>query len=283
MNASDIITKRYVAVDLNDTVSKMIGKMRRAKMHQAVVFDGKKYKGLIDRKFLLSSRIDPSQMKVGNAVKKRSKSKTPFYVSRITPDASIPTVVEKMNTSSVHVLPVIQNEKVIGIIRALDVVNAIKDAFQGIKCEEIIPNQKLKSLRFDDEIGKLIELMNDDNITHVPIVDKMERITGIVSLSNFMEEFTLWNAFKRLKIHHHIGKSGKELSRGPGEKENMLKIPVEQVMSSEVVKITPSSSVKKAIQEMHENNVSSVVISQNGKPLGIITAKDILNTYVKIA
>src|SRR5574341_434691 len=125
VTAQDLMRKDYVSVDVKDTVSELLGALKKAKEHCALVFDGKKYLGTVAKRFLLSSRIDPSTMKVGNITKKRSKSKTEFFVPELDPDTDIKEICKLMSGSDSHVLPVLEKGKVIGIVQASDVVHEI--------------------------------------------------------------------------------------------------------------------------------------------------------------
>ena len=68
--AKEVMRKKFVSIDVKDTVAKMLGKMQKAQEYYAVAYDGDKYKGIVGKRFLLTSRIRPDQMKVGNITKK---------------------------------------------------------------------------------------------------------------------------------------------------------------------------------------------------------------------
>ena len=43
----------------------------------------------------------------------------------------------------------------------------------------------------------------------------------------------------------------------------------------------PSTPIPAAVKEMHDNHVSSIVLVENNKPVGIFTIKDLLTDYTK--
>jgi len=279
--AKDILTKKYVKVSPADTISSMIGKMRRLRMHQALVFDASNYLGMVDRRFLLTSRIDPAGMKVGNIVKKRSKAKTPFFVPTLRPDSDETEMCKLMNSANTHALPVQDGSKVLGIVKALDLAEAILDHYPKVACSEL-STMRITTAHYTDEIGKALNLMNRRSIEHLPIIDDKGKLVGLVAAGNFIEDFTLWNAFSRLRIPHHASHQGqKKHGYDVGEQVHTLRIPVEQIMSPLVCTTTPSSTLKKAVACMQEAQVSSIILARNNKPLGILTAKDIFKDFTR--
>lgn len=57
-------------------------------------------------------------------------------------------------------------------------------------------------------------------------------------------------------------------------------IPVKEIMTREVCTVKKSSTLLEAAKKMLECGVGSVVVVENGKPIGIVTEKDILYKVV---
>ena len=114
MFAKDLMTTNFVSLDIKNTVSEYIGKISSIKKSFALVFDGKKYLGVVSKSWLLSSRIDPSKMKLSNIIKHRSKKKTSFSVPKLSLNHEFKEICRLMVTSDVKVLPVFDKEKVVG-------------------------------------------------------------------------------------------------------------------------------------------------------------------------
>lgn len=281
MLAKDILSTKYLKVGLNDTVAQMVGKMRRQKHHQALVFDGKDYLGMIDRRFLLTSRVDPSKMKVGNIVKKRSKAKTQFYVPVLNAETDIAEAARLMAAAGTHLLPYEEKGRIKGVVKALDVAEELAKEYKSVACSELA-SMKLKTLKYDDEIGKALEMMNWEKMEHIPIVDERNKLVGIVAASDFVENYQLWNAFHSMKIPQAAShKPGKRAGYDVGEKHHTMRLPVENIMVPIVYSVQPSTKVSEAISQMCEHDVTSIVLTKNNKPEGILTLSDVFNDYMK--
>jgi CBS domain-containing protein len=61
-------------------------------------------------------------------------------------------------------------------------------------------------------------------------------------------------------------------------KNNLHKAPVEDIMATDVVYVSPGDTVREALELMMENHVSAVpVINGRGRCIGVLSATDILN------
>lgn len=279
--AQDLLRKTYISVDVNDPVSKLLGKMKRTGKHYAVIFSGNTYKGVIGRRFLLTSRIDPAKMKVGNAIKRPSKAKAPVNVPKLSPDMDVKEICRLMAAADTHLLPVIKNKKVIGVVTADDLIHAIADDLSSYTCEELatIPAETVVAT---DEIGKAIQKFNWDRIDHLPVVDKTGKLIGIITLADILNHPHLWDS-RHLRIPSAASHQGRKLSGyDVGEKTQMVRLPVENWMTTAIMCCTaPKTTIPDAINAMNRYGVSSIIITRLQKPVGILTIKDILKTYVR--
>jgi CBS domain-containing protein len=55
-----------------------------------------------------------------------------------------------------------------------------------------------------------------------------------------------------------------------------ISVIVREVMTKSLITVKKSDKVSEAIQLMTKNDVGSVVVTENGKPVGILTERDIL-------
>jgi CBS domain-containing protein len=280
VTAQDLLRKEFVSVDVKDSVSQMLGAMKKSKLRSALVFDGKKYLGIISKRFLLTSRINPAEMKVGNIIKKRSKSKTPFYVPILEPATDLKKICRLMAASDSHALPVMKNDKVLGVVAAEDVIQEIAGQYSKIACQEF--SSQPITARPDDELSTAIQIFSRAGIDHLPIVDEQNRLVGMVAVTDVIENPNLWNltAQKISPAASHQG--SKKTGYAGGEKTRMTSLPVKNYLSRKQLCCTnPETRIPEAVKLMVQNNVCSIVLVKYDKPVGIMTIKDLLVDYAK--
>ena len=114
--AKDVMSTEFVKVDVDETISRLLGRMKKERDTVALVFDKDVFKGVLSKKWLLSSRIDTSTMKVNNILKHRTRAKSSFFVPQIAQSTVLKEVCRLLATADVRALPVVEKKKVIGIV-----------------------------------------------------------------------------------------------------------------------------------------------------------------------
>jgi len=286
VQAQDILRTDFILATVDDTVSSLIGQMERHDECYAVVFENNNYKGIVAKKWLLSSRIDPASMKIRNLLTHRSKSKTPFFVPKLSPDTELKEIARLMATADVHALPVIgiehKKEHVIGMVHAEDVIAALRTFYVRVRADEL-GSMKLVTIQENEEIGKAINLMSKQNIGRVVVVDSQNKLIGIIGLTDIILDVSV---FPRTRMHMSKAGShqkGKRTGFGVGEKTNILTLPVHNILTHvpNCATAPPEESVAQIIDTMVEDDISSVVLVKKDIPVGIITIKDILEDFSK--
>jgi len=282
VTAKDLLRTDYVSVDVNDSISKLLGRLKLKKQHSAVVFDGKKYLGIIARRFLLISRINPKQMKVRNIIKHRSKARTPFFVPKLAPDTDLRKMAKLFATADTHMLPVIQKGKLIGIVSSHDLLKEVAKDYSGLACDELA-SMKAETATANDEIGKVMKIFNRKNIDHLPVVDKEGKLEGMITLSDLLMNPEFWGPTSGQHLSRAAShQKGKRSGYDGGEKTGMISLPVKNCMSRKTLCCTPpSTSIPEAVKMMDKNDVCNIILVKYNKPVGILTIKDLLKDYAK--
>lgn len=278
--ALDLLTKRYVTIELDNTVSKLLGKLRRAGETTALVLDKGKLKGAVDKRLLLSTKLDPAMMKVKNAVKRRSKSKTPFYVPELKPDTSIEKICKLMTSSGMRMLPVVENGKLKGVVKIMDVAREIASAYP-IPCEKLATS-RVVSVKEKTKISSAITKMIRNDCDHIPVVDEENKCIGLISLSDVLAQPNFWHVHGvhlNKKLNH---RGGGRKGGFTGEKPSTTESQVRTFMNEKQPLMTaPRVNASKAIMNMVDEKVHSIILARYREPVGMLTISDVVKDYAK--
>lgn len=286
VNAKSLLTHDFIVADVKDTVASLIGKMDRKKQSYAVVFDGKKYRGMASKKWLLSSRIDPSKMKIKNLISHRAKAKTQFFVPKLSPKTELDEICRLLCNADARALPVIvkQNakENVIGVVRAVEVLKALRPHYKGVKAKELASTDLITANQ-KERVDAIIHKMSWEGIDRVIVINDAGKLIGIVTLVDLITDFHVFPR-KSLRVPQAASHSEWRV-RGfdVGEKHKLLKQPVHNIITHvpNCCTATPNTPVTSVIDDMLKHDVTSVVVVSREKPVGIITVKDILWDFVE--
>jgi acetoin utilization protein AcuB len=111
-------------------------------------------------------------------------------------------------------------------------------------------------------------LIHDRGIRHLPVVDKDNRLLGIVTESDIRKAGPSDVAMLSVKeLTHLLG---------------TLKVSEMMIPGGKVITITPDTLVEEAIQLMHDHKIGCLPVIDQGKLYGIFTETDALAHFVDI-
>ncbi len=118
-----------------------------------------------------------------------------------------------------------------------------------------------------DNIKKARTIMMQLSMRTLPVVDSKERLVGVVGVKDLASVWTPKTKESRGEL------SGEKIS---------LDVEVRSVMNSEPISIGMDGKVRDVIELMQENEISSILICEKRKPLGIITPLDLIELIVRM-
>ena len=111
MDIAPIIRTDFLRIDKKGSLSEMIGKLKQSNKRFGLVFDGKKYAGIVERKSLLKARLNAQETKIAKYL-----TKAPL----LNEHANIIETAYLMYNSNLDFVPVERQGEIIGVIEAKD-------------------------------------------------------------------------------------------------------------------------------------------------------------------
>jgi len=257
-----LIKEEFNLVGADEPLSRILPILEKSGGKGAILVeeDGK-IGGVIREKDLIRGSIivNPHETKVKNFVVRTGilslNDLTPVNVAKRFIEDSTPFVIVKLNGKY-------------GIIDIDDFLNLIKPRFKDVKVRDIM-NTEVITVKAHDTVAKALATMRSHGIDRVVVINDNNKVVGIVTGKDIID---------RVLAPRKRAKFG-ELR---GEKEETLSILVESVMSYPVITANKNDNVSEVIDKMIENNISSIVVTRDNIPEGILIKKDILEHFIKI-
>ena len=145
--------------------------------------------------------------------------------------------------------------------------------FRGV--QEIMTEQVI-CLEPQDNLARAMEVMQTEEIRHVPIMDEQEKFVGLVSDRDILRNLPF--AGRRplplpKRFREHL------FATDPGTKS--LQLPLESIMARKVLHILPSCSVCEAVDILYSKKVSCLpVVDEQEKLRGIVTVTDLMRALL---
>jgi len=108
------------------------------------------------------------------------------HVMTIRPDASIFDIARLMRDEDIGAIPVVEKEKLIGIVTDRDiVVRAIADSqlSHHIDARSVMSHRLLYCFA-DQNVEDVLENMGEMQVRRMPVVDRDKRLVGVVSIGD---------------------------------------------------------------------------------------------------
>lgn len=254
ISARDIYSRGVNAVKDSDTLSRCLEYFKTEMPPVLAVLDSKgKYVGVITRRWILRSRLDPASTKV------RSLMRT---APKVNPDYGISKIAKLMIESGVRQLPIFDNEKLLGFVTDENIIHALVNQEWGKNRVSSIMTRAPHTIEVNRSVGAVLTLFRDHGFSHVPVVDR-GNLVGIISIQDILE-----NIFQPTERQ-----TTGDLS---GEKVETFSVPAKGIMKSPVITIDADANLKDAEKKMHKYNVSCLAVTTKDRLAGIITKLDFL-------
>jgi len=204
----------------------------------------------------------------------------------VEPDSKLEEAAKKMLNSMVRRLPVLKNEKLVGIITVRDIVHraiaemkiekpaadymrphviAIWDGTTLKAALEIMSLSNFRGLPVINENGDLVGIIDDSDIIRVSDVEVDSKMSQMAGRSE--GDSWTWDSEARIYIT-----------------KRKLKVPeklVRDVMTKDLITITRKTPITKVAQLMKQHKVDQTpVLSGDGKLVGLVRDVDLLRALV---
>ena len=148
-----------------------------------------------------------------------------------------------------------------------------------LKVREIMQTEVV-TVRPDATVGDLADILAKNKVSGVPVVDEQGGVLGMVSEADIILQdadlhFPYYIQFLESVIYlQSVRKFEERFRKAFGSK-------VTEVMSEEVVAISPDASVREAATIMADRNINRLPVTEGGKLVGIVTRGDIVRAIAE--
>jgi CBS domain-containing protein len=129
-------------------------------------------------------------------------------------------------------------------------------------------------------VGELADILVKNKISGVPVVDDQGRVLGMVSEADIILQdvdlhFPYYIQFLESVIYlQSVHKFEERFKKAFGSK-------VTEVMSDEVVSVSPDATVREVATLMADRNVNRLPVTENERLVGIVTRGDIVRAIAE--
>ena len=270
MDISDIATQDYAEVDAEERIGKVRSLFDDESLKGIIVkrtgkFEGE-YAGVLTQRQLLQSHVEDSS-KVASLVNPQTRS-----VPRVSRTEDVRETARVLVEGNTRIAPVFEGDTLWGVVAADDLLEAVLENLDALTVDQIY-SENVVTIDEGDSMGTVINRLRENGISRLPVVDDDGYLTGVVTTHDVVDFAT---------------RNVNRTTRGDrsGESDQLLDLPVYDVMSSPVETIHATDSVRDAVAKMLEEDYDGLIVTPEGDDRvvgGVITKTDVLRalTYTE--
>jgi len=260
ISVKDVFTKGFSTVNENEPVSRCLELFKKEMPPVIAVLNDKgKYAGVISRRWVIRSRLDPATAKVKNLMRPAPK---------VSLDLSLSKAAKLMIGSGIRQLPVFEKNKLSGFVTDEDIIHGAVTQEWGNTAIEKIMTKAPYMIEANRSIGAVLSLFREQGISHVPVIDD-GKLAGIISVQDILE-------------HVFQPQTRQTLGEIVGEKVPLISVPAKGIMTRPVITVSAETSLKEAEKKMHDFDISCLVVLSKERLVGIVTKLDFLEPIAQM-
>lgn len=246
---------KAVIVGASEPVSKAISKLKSTGLC-ALVFDGNKYLGVIDERALREKKTDTAKTSCASMA-----MKTPV----LAPDASVQQICRAFFAGRFKTIPVMDNSEVLGVVGRWDILEMLEKGgyLKGHKVSSHMTSP-IMTVDAHASVSSANAIMREANVRRLAVIEN-GRLVGVISV------------FDLLPTRATDEKNVPKADIGGKERE---KLPVYSFMNEQVETIESDAPLSQAVRDMFKAKRAALIVVDGNRPVGIITAKDVLGAVV---
>jgi CBS domain-containing protein len=254
ITVKDVYSRGFATVNENDALSRCLETFKKEMPPVLAVTNNKgKYSGVITRRWVIRSRLDPATAKVKTLMRPAPK---------VTSDLSVSKAAKLILESQVRQLPVFEKNKLIGFVTDEDIIHGAVNQEWGNNPIETIMTKAPHTIEANRSVGAVLTLFREQGISHVPVMET-GKLVGIISIQDILE-------------HVFQPQDRQTLGEIVGEKVPMLNIPAKGIMTKPVITVKAGTTLREAEKKMHNFDISCLAVTSNESLIGILTKLDFL-------
>ncbi len=249
--AVDELVSEAVFVSSTDPISKIVGVLRNSNSYEVMIREGNKI-GMITLRDMLN---------VSNVVTKASSLLK--FVPKLSMSATVQEAAQIMTDYRIRALPVVDNDKVLGRVTALSIINAFANRLSmKVKMKDIMTPSPI-TINADDVASKAKNLMIRRKIDHLPVIND-GKLAGVVSSAHIVNAMIPSEGVER-------GYRGLDTTR-------RLEVPIKDLMTALFITSKAEEEITSVLSKMTKQNATCTVVALWDEIQGIATHRD----YVKL-
>lgn len=253
----DIMSKEIIALEPEATIAEAIARMEQHRIHELPVMQNSSLKGWLNYDTLIQRAHSPASTKVSHVMVPSPK---------LAQTTDLVTACDVMIRQNIRAAPVVDAKgNMVGVISRTDLMRAASELPEiANQVLEKVMTRDLETIAEDASVDEAARRLRETSIRQLIVLDKKGKMVGTVGREVILHALTSEDKGRAPMV-----------DIGGGRQRKDRRIDVRGLVESPVV-MTPKANLGAAIKLMLKQRRTSVVVEEEGLPVGVVSRANIL-------
>ena len=260
IKVKSVMTTSPVTVEVDDTVSDAIGKIRRHRVKELPVLSKGVPVGLVSYTSFIERRSVPINAKVSSIM---------LPVSKLKEDDSVLDAAELLVASGIRGAPVMRGNRLVGFVSRTDLIRLMPSIseMRRLTVRDIMTSEP-QSVTPDEFISRAQVVMEGLNEKALPVIGDGDRLVGVVGMTEVMD--AIWSP--KGDMPPRSPRSPRKVFDG----RTRAQVTVGGVMTRNVASVSPDETLGRVVDLMLDRGLSTLFVTENERLVGVVDQSDLM-------
>ena len=258
MKVKELMTTELITVPTSMPITEAVGMMEKEGVSRLLVEDDGKIVGILTERDVVKRLGSWKERRISSTHIRVSSVYTQELIG-VSEDDDVSTAARIMLDNNISSLVVRRNGDVVGLVTKTDLIKSLIDDKRLVS--DFI--KKPVTIRYGSSLLMARKIMMENGVKRLPVILD-DRVVGIITEGDIARFLT---GFRKLVDDMRLEKKMKE-------------VRVEDVMSRDLITVGKDATIGEVVKKMLKNEISSVLVVEEDKLLGIVTKTDLLKALL---
>ena len=264
MQIKNLMSTTLITIDKDQSLSDALKLLRKNKISRLPVLNNKELVGIVSERDI-AKKLGSSKYESMPASRLHVSSVMVKDIISVPQSMRLAEVADIMLENGIGSVPVIDDDKMVGIVSKADFVTLAIDGEYDNVCTKDIMSKDVTSVSPSERLVHARRVIIDAKVGRLPVIDD-EDLVGMITSKDLMRAFIDF----RKKVPEKYQKS------------QIKEVLVEDIMSTNPLVVAKEDSISDVAKIMIETGYNGLPVVENDKVIGIITQTDILRLISKL-
>jgi CBS domain-containing protein len=264
MQVKNLMSKTLITIDKDQSLADALKLLRKNRISRLPVLNNKELVGIVSERDI-AAKLGSSKYESMPASRLHVSSVMVKDVISVPQTMQLDEVANLMLENGIGSVPVMEDDKMVGIVSKADFVTLAVDGECDKICTKDLMTKEVKTVSPSERLIHARRVSLDSKVGRLPVMDDDE-LVGMITSKDLMRAFIDF----RKKVPEKYQKS------------QIKEVLVEDIMSTNLTVVSKDTCISDVAKIMMDTGYNGLPVVEDDKLIGIVTQTDILRLIAKL-